>query len=482
MNIPQTWFLRLLVALLLMRTAAAPAAEDWLQLKFDARRSGNVPERVVAAPLRLAGAVPLTDAIFTAPVVADGRVYVVDGAGVAFCIDAQTLRVVWKFASRGGSANCGNVSSPAIAGRYLHFGTMAGSYYVLDRTSGTVVEEIRCGEPIFSAPVVGQDRVYFATLGARVYALEPDGTVCWVWDFLEDEMGFTGNRWSGEAWTKHKKGKVEPDDLFMCARDLAAYGRMLVVPVGIPVVWLEDTGAKGEARAVYRSGAATLGLSVGESGTVYRQWHFLDNGGQVDKLRLRGDEVEMLGTVAGTETNTQGTGLVSFSSVSLRGEDVFRTRPQGGFGLCRHWAGSKQVAVLSGAASIAPPILLRDQAVYGDLNGSLHVVPLSGRGEAWSFKTAFGKAISAPAAVCDGRIYFGCEDGYLYVLGPKGKAPAPSKDLGLWKIRSPLTSKLADPKHDRFTSFRDFANTNADDQGLKPPFKLKWVRRFENVF
>ena len=246
MDIPRKWFLRLLVAFLLMRAAAAPAGEDWLQFKFDARHSGNVPKRVVAGPLRLVGAVPLTDAVLTAPVIADGRVYVVDGAGVAFCIDAQSLRVVWKFASRGGNANCGNVSSPAIAGRYLHFGTMAGSYYVLDRTSGAVVEEIRCGEPIFSTPVVGQDRVYFATLGARVHALEPDGTVCWTWDFLKNDRGFTGDRFNGEEWAKHNGGKVEPDDSFMCARDLAVYGRMLVVPAGIPVVWLEDVGDKGE--------------------------------------------------------------------------------------------------------------------------------------------------------------------------------------------------------------------------------------------
>ncbi len=481
MDLPRTWFVRLLVAFLLIRSTAAPAGENWPQFKFDARHSGNLPQRVIAAPLKLAGAIPLTDAVFTAPVVADGRVYVVDGAGVAFCIDAQTLRVVWEFASRGGNANCGNVSSPAIAGRYLHFGTMAGSYYVLDRTNGNVVEEILCGEPIFSAPVVGQDRVYFVTLGARVHALEPDGTVCWVWDYLNEEIGFAGDRFSGEEWTKHKEGKVEPDDLFMCSRDLAAYGQMLVLPLGIPVVWLEDTGDTGQVRAVFRSPSATLGLSVAEDKTVYRQWHILDNRSQVDRLRLRGNEVENLGPVAGTETNTRETGLVGFSSVSPRGEDVFRTRPQGGYGLCRHLSGSKQTSVLATAASIVPPILLRDQAVYGDLNGSLHVVPLSGRGKAWSFKTAFGKTISAPAAVCDGRIYFGCEDGYLYVLGPEGKAPLPSTERELWKIRSPLTSKRAAEEYDRFTSFHDFSNTNADDQGLKPPFKMKWVRRFEGT-
>lgn len=86
--------------------------------------------------------------------------------------------------------------------------------------------------------------------------------------------------------------------------------------------------------------------------------------------------------------------------------------------------------------------------------------------------------------MCDGRIYFGCEDGYLYVLGPKGKAALPSDDLQLSKIRSPLTGKFADPKYDRFTSFVDWSNTNADNnhkQFLKPPFKLNWIRRYEGT-
>lgn len=142
----------LLIVCFLVVSTSALAGEAWLQFKYDSRHSGDVPDRRVAAPLGLVGAVALTDAVFTAPVVADGRVYVVDGAGVVFCLDAATLRVVWKLETRGGTANCNNVSSPAIAGRYLHFGTSAGSYYVLDRGSGKVVKEIRCGEPIFTRP------------------------------------------------------------------------------------------------------------------------------------------------------------------------------------------------------------------------------------------------------------------------------------------------------------------------------------------
>ena len=95
---------------------------------------------------------------------------------------------------------------------------------------------------------------------------------------------------------------------------------------------------------------------------------------------------------------------MSFSSVSLRGDDVYRVRPEQGFGLCRHSMSSPEPQHLSEHPSICPPILTAKQAVYGGLDGILYVVPLDGKGETWSFKTPFGRPITAPAAVCDGRI------------------------------------------------------------------------------
>lgn len=61
---------------LLVLAAFAPAldAEDWLQLKFDARHSGDVPDRSVSTPLQLAAAAPLSDGVYSSPVVAEGRV------------------------------------------------------------------------------------------------------------------------------------------------------------------------------------------------------------------------------------------------------------------------------------------------------------------------------------------------------------------------------------------------------------------------
>jgi len=463
-----------------LASLAAPTAfaadEVWPQYKFDSHRSGDAAERDVTLPLGLAAAAPLGDAIFTAPVVADGRVYAVDGSGTAWCLDAATLRVLWKHGTADGPLNCNNVSSPALAGRYLHFGTTAGIYYVLDAADGSVVRELRCGEPIFSSPVAGNGRVYFATLGSQVYAVTPEGTLCWKWDFVKEHMGFSGNRWSGEDWRKHLGGRVTPKEQFLCARDVALSGNTLVIPAGGFIVWLEDRGRSARVRAVHQPNTPTFGLSIGADDAVYRQWHFWDNVGQVDVLRLGDGKVEA-GVVPGTETNTRS-GLASFCSVSLRGKEIYRSRPEVGFGLCRHLRNQPEPQSLDAYPSIVPPIVLRGHVVHGGLDGRLYVVPLSG-GKAWSFRTAFGKAISAPAAVCDGRIYFGCEDGYLYALGPGGEAPLPVRDLELWKMRTPLGGKWADARYDRFTSFANWENTNASPEQMRLPLRLHWVRRFE---
>ncbi|HEX5271209.1 MAG TPA: PQQ-binding-like beta-propeller repeat protein, partial [Gemmataceae bacterium] len=87
---------------LLAFCAAARAGGDWPQLQGDSRRSGNAADAAVTTPLGLAGAVPLTDGIYAAPVVADGKVFVVDGSGVVLAIDANTLKVLWRFETRGG--------------------------------------------------------------------------------------------------------------------------------------------------------------------------------------------------------------------------------------------------------------------------------------------------------------------------------------------------------------------------------------------
>ncbi len=463
--------------LLLFLAAGRAIPQDWPQYKFDSEHSGNASLHKIAMPLGLVAAIPLTDAVFTSPAIVEGRIYVLDGAGVLFCIDANTYETLWTFASEGGAFNCNNYSSPAVVRGYVHFGTMAGNYYVLRARDGHVVNKITCGEPIFSCPVLGEDTVYFATLGSRIFAITPEGRTKWRWDYVHEVLKFDGDRWSGQAWLKHNNGaRVTWRDQFLCSRNMALHGKTLVIPAGGSIVWLEDQGSKARMLGGFapRESPATLGLSLGDDGTVYRQWFRRDNGGRVEMLRVVNEKIET-DFVRGTETSWRSATSMGVTSVSIRGESVYRCRPEAGFGFCVHKDG--KTTSLADLPSIVPPVLVGDHALVCGLDGRLTVMPLHGDGQAWSFQTPFGRPISAPAAVADGRVVFGGEDGYLYILGHGGSARLPTKPLALNAVRSPLTGRYRDAKYDWDRHFWDQANTNRSQQDFKLPLAIRWIRR-----
>tara|TARA_R110000868_G_scaffold411563_1_gene705327 strand:+ start:19026 stop:21785 length:2760 start_codon:yes stop_codon:yes gene_type:complete len=483
------WFQTYLI--LTLFCSFTQAADSWLQLKGDSQRSGNAPAISLQTPLSLAAAVPLTDGIYTSPVVSQGTVFVVDGAGVVFALNGQTGKVLWKYATKGGTGNCNNVASPAIIDNYLHVGTAAGYYYVFDLKTGAVIQELDCREPIFSAPVVNKGRVYFATLGAQVYAVEPAGEVVWTWDFVKEVVDFEGNRWSGADWLKHRKDRVTWKDHFVCSRDICLAGDSLVIPAGGRTVFLKDGGTAPELQVVGEipkyAGAefpATFGQSADAAGNVFVQWHRRDNAGRVEVMRLDGDKIQA-DYIKGTQTSIRDPGLLGFASVTVRGNDVFRVRPEAGLGLVRHTLDSETTDVLCEAPSICPPVITDNHIVYGGLDGTLYVISLSDK-QITEFKTAFQAPITAPVAIADQKIYVPCEDGYLYILNADGTTPQtqaalPAKDLELWKIRNPLTGPLAKPEFDWYTNYGDFGGTNANAQDLKPPLRMRWARRLEGT-
>ena len=464
--------------------ASSAFADDWQQLLGGERHSGNARDVTLPKNLGLVGSFPMTDAVMASPVVSDGRVFVIDGSGMVSAINVETLEPAWRFQTRGGKGNCNNVATPAVIGEYLHVGTMAGNYYVLDVATGAVVREIDCGEPVFAAPVVANDRVYFATLGARVFAVQPDGNEIWQWDFVREVIKFNGDRWSGKDWLQFRGDRVTWKDHFVCSRDICVVDKTVVIPAGGRTVFLEDAGDVPRLRKVGEVPAyagqeypATFGQSADEAENVYVQWHRRDNAGRVEVMRLDQGELQTQ-FVAGTETSIDLEGLLSFASVSVRDQDVYRVKPEHGEGLTRHREGTSEV--LCDHGSICPPVLTKDHAVYGGLDSKLHVVPLTG-GKSMSFSTGFEAPISAAVAVADERIYVPCEDGYVYVFGPNGNVPLPTKDLHVTKVRSPLSGRWSDSKYDWYTNYGDFSGTNANEQGLKSPLRMRWARRLEGT-
>ncbi len=467
---------------LLLASVPSPvrSAESWLQHGFDCEHSGNAPAMKLELPLGLQAAIPLTDAVFTSPVIDRGRIFVLDGSGVLFCVDAESYEVKWKFASDPTPVNCNNYSTPAIAGDYVHFGTMAGNYYVLKVQDGSVVRKIACGEPIFSCPVVGANRVYFATLGSRIFALSPAGETQWTWDYVREVLKFEGDRWSGQDWLKHQHGRVTWREQFLCSRNMALHGQTLVIPAGGSIVWLHDSGDSAKMLGGYapNESPATLGLSLDDQGNVYRQWFRRDNTGRVEVLRIV-DQKPVASFVPGTQTDYHSDPSMSFSAVSIRADAVFRCRPEERFGLCRHANG--KTTSLGDFPSIAQPMLVGDRAIVSCLDGRLAVVPLNSDAAPWVFQTRLGRPITAPVAVAEGQVVFGGEDGYLYILGPDGKAKPPEIELDLAHVRSPLVSKYGAAKFNWDTHFGNQSNTNQTNQNVKMPLTMRWIRRCEGT-
>ena len=113
----QSFCVTILSAVLVLIASSADAAEDWTQFKFDARHSGDVPDRSLKEPLGLLAAAACSDSIFTAPVVAGGRVFVVDGSGVAWCYDGKTLEVLVEGLSKKPHVNQAENNNPQLIGR-----------------------------------------------------------------------------------------------------------------------------------------------------------------------------------------------------------------------------------------------------------------------------------------------------------------------------------------------------------------------------
>ncbi|MCU0963160.1 MAG: hypothetical protein MUF48_23960 [Pirellulaceae bacterium] len=102
-------------------------------------------------------------------------------------------------------------------------------------------------------------------------------------------LQFSGDRWNGQAWLQHQQGsRVTWREQFLCSRDIALYGTTLILPAGGSIVWLADRGDHAHLLGGFapNESPATLGLSVGEDGAVYRQWFRRDNGGRVEVLRI----------------------------------------------------------------------------------------------------------------------------------------------------------------------------------------------------
>ena len=98
------------------------------------------------------------------------------------------------------------------------------------------------------------------------------------------------------------------------------------------------------------------------------------------------------------------------------------------------------------------------------------------------FRTPHGRPITSAPAVAGGRVFFGCDDGFLYILG-KGPAIKPGSEKITVDRRKGRVSPAGGKAYAWPSAFGGSGNTNfVDDDSVKPPFRIRWATPSQGCF
>ena len=455
-------------------------AGDWPQFMRHASHTGDAADEVLRLPLGLVAQVRLDDAVLTAPAVVAGRAYVVDQMGTAYCLDPRAGRIVWKAAPDGAGARGANTSSPCVAKGRVYFGTTAGAFHVLDANNGKLLKTVKIGMPIVSAPTFANDGIYFQAMDAVLRCLDLDGRERWQWDHYAQYKEPAELTKSKERSRGHPGSYDRPHH---GGGDVAVAGKKIVTSFGWDLVCLEDAGET--AKLVWcnraptgRDGTAPMSSSI--SGEwIYNAGMGADGERSLTRLALSDGQLVKdnsrrptyawnTPTVRGTMT-AYGTSNDGKNGIVLFDFDAKKSPTS--------WRDDKESTPFASSHALA-----KNHLVATTLRGEVIVSELDAKpgSKAFRFKTPHGKGIGSSPAITDGCVYFGCDDGYFYVLGPEGEGDrklTTEEKLTIHEPRAKLS--LATGKaYDWPSTYGNAGNTSAvDDPKLKAPLRLRWATR-----
>jgi eukaryotic-like serine/threonine-protein kinase len=127
----------------------------------------------------------------SSPAMVDGVVYAVSLDGSLYAVDAATGKQRWSFATEGEhrftkAGNLGTfpptevvpdpwdfyLSSPAVVGDAVYFGSGDGQVYAVDASSGSLRWKFKTGDVVHSSPAVSGGIVYIGSWDTYLYALD----------------------------------------------------------------------------------------------------------------------------------------------------------------------------------------------------------------------------------------------------------------------------------------------------------------------
>jgi eukaryotic-like serine/threonine-protein kinase len=291
--------------------------------------------------------------------------------------------VKWKFRAAGAI-----VSTPAVSGGTVYFGSSDHQVYALDERSGTLRWKFATHGRVSSSPAVADGRVYVGSFDGAFYALDAaQGTLAWKFA-TEGEHRFSARHLHGAE----PAAELMPDpfDVFLSSPALA--GGVVYFGSGDGNVYALEA-ASGELRWKFHTGNVVHASPAIAAGTLYvgswdSYFYALDAATGKQRWRFKTGEDPAIHNQEGIQS----------SAVVANGMVYFGCRDSNLYAL---------------------------DAASGELR--------------WSFSNKGSWVISSPA-VRDGRVYFATSDsGLLHALDAKTGAAVFSLDFNHWPFFSSPT-------------------------------------------
>ena len=324
---------------------------------------------------------------------------VYSGAGVK-----QLHGVKWTFKT-GGAV----ISTPAIVGDTIFFGSNDRNLYALDRRSGTLRWKFATKGRVTSSPAVSAGRVYFMSYDSNFYALD-GATGKLLWQFAtQGERRFSGRHLHGAE----PAAEVMPDpfDVFLSSPAIA--NNSVYFGSGDGNVYALDA-TSGTLRWRFHTGNVVHASPAVADGIVYvgswdSYFYAIDAKSGRERWRFKTGE--------DPDTNNQ-VGIQSSALVS-DGIVYFGCRDSHLYALDAK-SGTKQWAFSTGDSWVVSSPSIRDGIVYFATSDSGLVQAVDGKTGAAVFSLAFKNwpFFASPALTSD-RLYIGSNQGRVLAIDPK---------------------------------------------------------------
>ena len=328
------------------------------------------------------------------PVVAAGKLYVIDTEAVVYCFDAKTGQRIWAKSIRAAD-DPGDIEfggGVSVEGDRVYASTGIGDVLALSAADGKTLWSVRPGGPLRGSPTISLGNVYVMSQDNQLFALnEADGAVIW-----------------------QDTGTIQSTGVFGVAAPAAAQGSVVA------------GYSSGELSAYrYENGRALWGdaLSRTNISTSVSTLTDIDADPVVDRGRVfaigEGGRMASYELVSGQRLWELNIGGIATPLVA--GEWVFVITDRGRLYCIARAAGKvRWVAELPAYTDLKSknnpirwygPVLAGGKLILASTNGHLvYVTPAEGK---VTSQRKLGDGVSLPPVVADGMLYLLTENGHL---------------------------------------------------------------------